>query len=161
MDFFVRPAKTEDLPRILQIYDRARRFMAENGNPTQWGSSYPERSLLEGDIQGGNLYVIGDTHDIHGVFAFFLGADPTYAVIEQGSWRSDAPYGTIHRIASDGTGGMVAAAVFWCRSQISYLRIDTHADNAPMQHVVGKLGFLRSGIIYQPDGSPRIAYELL
>ena len=31
----VRPAVLEDLDRILEIYAEARRFMAENGNPTQ------------------------------------------------------------------------------------------------------------------------------
>lgn len=48
------------------------------------------------------LYVIEEDGQIHGVFAFILGADPTYAVIEDGAWRSDEAYGTIHHIA-DGT----------------------------------------------------------
>ena len=36
---------------------------------------------------------------LHGVFAFILGEDPTYGVIEDGQWLSGDPYGTIHRIA--------------------------------------------------------------
>lgn len=30
----IRPAKQTDLERILEIYTIARKFMAENGNPT-------------------------------------------------------------------------------------------------------------------------------
>ena len=43
----IRLAEAGDLPVILEIYRRARRFMAENGNPTQWGDGHPPRQLLE------------------------------------------------------------------------------------------------------------------
>ncbi len=39
---------------------------------------------------------------IHGVFAFIIGEDPTYRIIENGEWKSDTLYGTIHRLASTG-----------------------------------------------------------
>ena len=32
----IRLAKTEDLNNITDVYSYARKFMAENGNPTQW-----------------------------------------------------------------------------------------------------------------------------
>ena len=38
----IRRAKLEDLPQMLLIYQRARRFMKETGNPNQWKDSYPE-----------------------------------------------------------------------------------------------------------------------
>ena len=53
------------------------------------------------------------------------------------------------------------AALNFCRKKISHIRIDTHHDNKPMQHVVEKAGFARTGSIYVDDGSPRIAYELI
>ena len=93
------------------------------------------------------------------MFYFAVEADPTYQVIENGAWSSDKPYGVIHRIASNGAGGIFAAALGFADSQISHLRIDTHHDNKPMQHVVEKHGFQKRGIIYVADGSPRIAYE--
>lgn len=49
----------------------------------------------------------------------------------------------------------------YCKAQIPHLRIDTHEDNKVMQHVLEKYGFVRCGIVYVSDGSPRIAYELL
>ncbi len=154
----IRRAEPADLEDILKIYAIARKFMAEHGNPTQWGSTYPAREQIEADIQAGQLYV-AQSDCIHGVFYFEIGEDPTYAHIEDGAWGSDAPYGIIHRIASDGSGGIFSACLGFCRSQISHIRIDTHRDNLPMQRAVEKHGFQRRGIIYVADGSPRIAYE--
>ena len=96
---------------------------------------------------------------IHGVFYFYIGKDPTYDYMEDGAWASDTPYGTIHRIAGDGTGGILKSAVAFCGSRIGHLRIDTHHDNVVMQNAVKKQGFQRRGIIYIADGSPRIAYD--
>ena len=42
---------------------------------------------------------------------------------------------------------------------IPHLRIDTHENNAVMQHLVEKHGFQRCGIIHLEDGAPRIAFE--
>ena len=153
----IRPATQADLSDILEIYAHARRFMAENGNPTQWGQNHPAQHLLDEDISLNRLYVVESGERLCGVFMFEVGNDPTYTYIE-GSWRSDSPYGVIHRIAGVG-GGVFAAALEYCSGVIGHLRIDTHADNKPMQHVVEKAGFSKRGIIYVEDGTPRIAYD--
>ena len=160
MEYFVRNAATEDLPRIEEIYAYARRFMEETGNPNQWGKTNPPHEWLVDDIAKGLLYVITCDEVIHGVFYFYIGADPTYGSIEDGAWKYDAPYGTIHRIASDGSGGILKTAVEFCLGMIPHIRIDTHHDNTVMQKAVAKLGFQRSGIIRLANGDPRIAYEL-
>ena len=159
-EYWIRPAAVADLDEVERIYERARRFMVHSGNPTQWVNGYPRRELLEDDIRRGNLYVVLLDHVICGVFVYIIGDDPTYACMEGGHWRSDSPYGTIHRIASD-RSGIFAAAVEFARSKCSHLRVDTHADNKPMQHLAEKHGFSRRGIIYVEDGTPRIAYDLL
>jgi len=156
----IRPAERTDLDEIERIYAYARRFMAQNGNPTQWKNGYPWRDLLEEDIDRQTLYVAVKGDSLCGVFVFAEGEDPTYARIEGGTWLSDAPYGTIHRIASI-TGGLFPEALAFCRSKCAHIRIDTHADNKPMQHLAEKYGFSRRGIIYVADGTPRIAYEQL
>ena len=156
----IRLAEQTDLNEIERIYADARRFMAENGNPTQWVNGYPGRELLEADISCGNLYVARKGNEIYGVFLFVIGEDPTYGYIEDGTWISDSPYGTIHRIASRGSG-LFAEALEFCRGLCAHIRIDTHHNNMPMQHLIEKHGFTRCGIIYTDDGSPRIAYELL
>ena len=161
MEYLIRKAEMKDLPRIEAIYAYARRFMAENGNPNQWGNTTPKTELLLDDISKGDLFVLIHDDEIHGVFYFFIGPDPTYGVIEDGQWRSDTPYGTIHRIAGDGSGGVLAAAVAFGKQRIRHLRIDTHDDNKIMQRAVAKFGFQRAGIIHLANGSPRIAYDLL
>ena len=161
MDYVIRTALREDLPRIEEIYAYARRFMAETGNPNQWGNTTPRTSLLEDDIEKGLLFVMTHEDQIHGVFYFYIGPDPTYGEIEDGQWRSDTPYGTIHRIAGDGSGGVLAAAVRSGKERINHIRIDTHEDNKIMQRAIAKQGFQRSGIIHLENGSPRIAYDLL
>ena len=37
-------ATAADLPQILAIYAHARAFMAQHGNPNQWGASPPNGS---------------------------------------------------------------------------------------------------------------------
>ena len=161
MDHYVRKATFEDLPVILEIYTSARKFMRENGNPNQWGDNHPQKELLIQDIEAEQLHVVCCDDRFFGVFYFVIGNDPTYENIFQGSWRSATPYGTIHRIASDGSGGVLKAAVEYGSAQIDHLRIDTHHDNWVMQRAVQRLGFEKRGIIYLPDGSPRIAYDRL
>ena len=98
-----RGAVRADMARILDIYARAREFMAKNGNSTQWGDNYPSPELLEEDIDTNRLFVYMVNGRMQAVFAFVLGEDPTYKVIEDGQWLNDTlPYGTLHRLASAG-----------------------------------------------------------
>ena len=160
MTYTVRPAKESDFGRIEEIYAYARTFMANNGSPNQWGNTYPPKEQLLRDISEEKLFVITDGEVAHGVFFFWIGEDPTYQRID-GAWRSDLPYGTIHRIAGDGSGGILKTAVAFAEGKIGHLRIDTHEDNHVMQKAVTGLGFQHRGIIYLEDGSPRIAYDFI
>ena len=153
-------AQIEDIPEIMRVYDSARKFMRASGNMKQWINGYPQEALLQDDIRKKQLYVMRYDGRICGVFAFIIGADITYAHIEDGSWLCDSEYGTIHRIGGDGShNGILSGAVSFCEARIRHLRIDTHEDNLPMQRAVLRNGFERRGIIYISDGTPRIAYE--
>lgn len=165
----IRKANLEDMNRILEIYAYARDFMVKRGNPKQWAEKgYPAQSLLAEDIEKGELYVMvteesegEEPMNICGVFAYPVGQDPTYARIEDGAWLSDRPYGTIHRIAGDGTvRGLLRQAVDFGLTLTDCIRIDTHADNLVMQEAIKKCGFTYCGIIYAADGTPRYAYQL-
>lgn len=157
----IRPAEPGDLDALLAVYASARAYMCLHGNPSQWGDDYPSPALLEEDIRRGRLYVDADERGaVHGAFAFLPGDDPTYARIEGGSWLSDAPYGVIHRVASDGRmPGVFHRCAAFCRARCANLRIDTHHDNHTMQRLIEGAGFRRCGVIYVEDGSPRIAYQ--
>lgn len=160
-NYHVRKAADSDFENILSVYAYARQFMAEHNNPNQWGTTKPSPEELCGDIRSGNLYVVEKSGTICGVFAFFLGEDPTYAEIFDGSWHFCMDYGTIHRVAGCGSRGILHACVSYCEQITPYLRIDTHHDNYVMQRAVLKEGFRRCGIIYIADGTPRIAYDRL
>ncbi len=151
---------------VLDIYSHARGFMAENGNPDQWGrSGYPSEELLLKDIRARRLYVIRASGRCVASFVFITGNEPTYTIIENGAWLDDAPYGTIHRLASYSEGrGAARACIDFCKSRCKELgiglRADTHEANLPMQHILESAGFVRCGTIHVADGTPRIAYQL-
>jgi predicted GNAT family N-acyltransferase len=138
--------------------------MERSGNPTQWSGGYPRPNLLSADIEKHQLFIMSAHGTLCGVFAFIFGIDPNYVDIENGKWLNDEPYGTIHRIASDGTGhGIFEACLEFCLEYTENIRIDTHADNVKMQATLMDNGFIQCGTIYVHDGvsdhSPRIAYQ--
>ena len=152
----------EDLPEILKLYEEARAFMQETGNATQWGSSYPPAQLVEADIREGKSYVCEADGVLAGVFYFSEGPDPDYAEIYEGSWIGTGAYHVMHRVAAPGrVKGAGSFSIRWCaENSQGDLRIDTHRNNLPMQHVLGKLGFETCGIIHLADGDERIAFEI-
>ena len=125
----IRQANIEDLPQLLALYDHARIFMAEHGNPAQWGKNYPSEELVEGDIRNGNQYVGVADERIHRI-------------------TSD---GTVK--------GAASACLTWAFGQCGNLKIDTHRDNVVMQNMLQKNGFQSCGIIHVQDGSERLAYQ--
>ena len=172
----IRDAELAELDEIMKIFDIARQYMREKGNMNQWINGYPSRELITEDIEAGHLFVCLDTSDgdcvdgndgndgndgkIHGVFAFILGKDPTYDLIEGGKWLNNEPYGTIHRMASDGAiSGLLEKTMPFCLGLTDNVRIDTHADNKPMLDAVRRYGFRHCGVIYVADGSPREAFQ--
>ena len=157
----IRKTRESDIATVMGIFDTARAFMREHGNATQWPVGSPSEETLRADIAAGTSHVCCEDGRVVATFAFVPGVDPTYVHIE-GAWRVDAPYCAIHRVASDGTVRGVSHAVFeYCAERADYLRIDTHADNAPMQGAIRKFGFEECGIIHIADGSPRVAFDWL
>lgn len=156
----VTKARADQIDRIMGIYEYARQFMKENGNPMQWGDVHPPRELIEEDIRRQKLYVCINGDEIAGVFYYDIEDDPTYSVIEKGVWLNDKPYGVVHRIASaEGTKGAATFCLKWAFEQAGNIRIDTHEDNKPMRGLLGKLGFEYCGIIRIASGAPRMAFQ--
>lgn len=156
----IRKAVPEDTDEIKRIFASAKKYMAALGNTTQWGDGYPGEDIIKTDIANNNQYIITEQGKTVGVFSLIIGEDSTYRIIKDGKWHHDKMYGTIHRLASDGTAKGIANACFkYCAAQIDYLRIDTHKDNLPMQATIEKFGFRKCGIIYVRNGSERIAFD--
>lgn len=161
--FTIRKTTLPDTPRLLEIFAYARELMKRTGNPTQW-KTYPEKDILKADIAAGRSYVLEAEGKIRGTFAYLTEIEPAYAGLEGGSWLNDEPYGTIHRIATDGSmKGILDAALEFAASQRPNIRIDTHEDNRIMLTALAERGFTRCGVVYYDtdvkNHDPRIAFH--
>ena len=156
----IRKTKVADMAACEEIYASAREYMRSSGNPDQWKDGYPGTVEILSDIASGCGYVAEDGGEVVAVFYFAAGPDPTYSVIYDGDWKSDAPYGVIHRVAVKHHGmGIIDFIFSECFNAAGHLRIDTHKDNIPMQKVLSRCGFEYCGIIYLANGDERLAYE--
>ena len=163
----IRHAEIHELDTIMEIYAYARGFMAQNGNPKQWGATnWPPRNMIEQDIKDKTCHVCCEGDEILGVFYYNYGKniDPAYNYIVDGEWKDASPYGVVHRIASGGkVKGVGKFCIRWAVEKSGgHLRMDTHGDNKIMQNLLTGLGFVHCGTIYVvEDNDPRLAYEKL
>ena len=159
----IRQAVLADLDRLMEIYEIAKRFMQQSGNPNQWINGYPQPDFIVSEINNQHCWVCLNEDDcIIATFCFVPGPDDTYAQISEGEWLSDVPYHVIHRLASDGScRGIAQICIDWCDKHSNNIRADTHADNKIMQYLLEKNSFIRCGIIRVANGTPRIAYQRL
>ncbi len=160
MKMIVRKSTSCDLVRILEIYESARNFMRNNGNPEQWSVNYPPVDIVKADIESGISFVCELAGEICAVFVLAFGDDPLYRVIQDGQWLNDLPFASVHRVASDMTVRGITKSIFdYCKIKSDNIKCDTHRDNIPMQRALEKNGFLPVGTVYAEDGTPRIAYH--
>ena len=158
----IRKALPKDVTSIAKIYEEAKRFMREAGNPDQWVVGGPDENSAREDVANGLLYVVTDNDKVIATFMYLEGPDKTYEKIYDGAWLDDAPYHVIHRVAlsCSAHGRGVGAYIFnYCFNLTPNLKIDTHRDNIPMQKSLTRAGFVRCGIIYLENGDERIAYQ--
>ena len=72
----IRKSTEQDIPRMMEIYARARAFMAAHGNPNQWGpTGWPPEPLIRQDIAQGHSYVCVHEGRVVGTFFFISGED--------------------------------------------------------------------------------------
>jgi hypothetical protein len=151
----------------MELYTAARAYMRRCGNHVQWVGGYPSRDLIATSIAAGEQYVCVVDGIIAATFWFAVAQEPTYAEIVDGpGWLDgdktfeEAPYGVVHRLASDGSvGGVGAFCLEWSFEQCGNLRVDTHAVNTVMQRLLARLGYTRCGTIHIADGTPRDAFQ--
>lgn len=166
----IRKTQPQDLGAVLNIYQQARIFMRETGNPSQWADSWPPSTLIEEDIIQQKSYVcvkspsesptVAKTEQVMAVFFLETADDPSYHQI-QGQWlEPHQPYGVIHRLASSRRiQGAATLCLQWALEQCGNIRIDTHQANLPMRNLLQKLDYHYCGIIHTHDGTARLAYQ--
>ena len=161
MNRIIREARPTDMTDIMKVMDAAKKIMRLSGNMHQWGEGYPSEAVIMADMERNGGFVIEDDGKTVGYFAFLSSPEPTYAKIDEGKWLNDElPYHVVHRIASyPDVHGIFSNIMDFCFSKDQNIRIDTHRDNAIMQHNIAKHGFTYCGIIYLANGDERLAYQ--
>ena len=137
----IRKASVQDLGQIMQVYDKARKFMRENGN----------------DID--KMYLCMSEGRIACVFYYAAEEDEDYKEIN-GKWLNEEPYGVVHRVASTGiVRGAASFCLDWAYAQTLNLRMDTYSDNIPMQKLLEKCGFQYCGSFERLGMDKWMAYQ--
>ena len=150
-DRTIGKASTGDFTIVSNLIEQGKAKMIKAGNPNQWSANYPAESTIRRDIAQGDCYLL---------YVAKAGPEPNYHRIDKGDWLDDQPYYVIHRVASiEGVHGVMADIINYCSAFTSSIRIDTHADNRPMQASLIRLGFVYCGIIYVENGDSRLAFQ--
>ncbi|WP_461214959.1 GNAT family N-acetyltransferase [Lacticaseibacillus sp. GG6-2] len=166
---FVRPGTTADIPAIMAIIASARAFLGAQ-RINQWQGTYPDQPAVEQDIADETNRVLVVDGRVAGTASLLDGPDPFYKRIDGDGWQGSKPYMMIHRFALDGHYRGQQLSRFFMSNLTSEayalgyrdLRIDTHAQNQIMQHVIAAAGYQFRGIVYLDEPVPeRNAYQLL
>ncbi len=153
----LKKATLADLDTIIDILKDGSNQLAESG-VDQWQGDYPSRDQITSDINNGFAYLAqSDDNETVGAIAVVTPPDPSYDTMN-GTWLNNGDdYIVIHRVAihSQHAGHGYATRLFNAvidhvvsdHPEIKSIRIDTHADNKPMQHLIAKMGFTKVGEI--------------
>lgn len=173
MGMQIRKAEMADFDQVMAILKDGRNQLAERGID-QWQGDYPNPDHVKEDIEHGYAYLAkSEDGETVGTLSIVPAPDTTYDQLD-GAWQVETnDYVTIHRVAihSDHIGHGYASKLY--QAVISYftsgfndvksIRVDTHEDNLPMQHLIKKSGFKRVGTlhgVYRPNETSYV-YELV
>ena len=163
------PAAEEHLSALCKITEDAKAQLKRMG-VDQWQKGYPSEAVWASDIEKKITWVAVENGEVLGAFMFQTAPEISYAKLE-GAWLTDGDYASLHRVCvaenRKGTGvvGEMFRHAFELAKQAGCpsVRIDTHAENIPMQRALEKAGFKPCGTIYliggREDGDPRTAFE--
>ena len=158
------PARWEEVAAVMEIIRDGRAFQRQQGF-VQWDDTHPTQAAVEDDIRRGDGYAFRVDGCLAGYLCLSFNGDPAYPAIV-GAWHFDGDYAVIHRMAiGEAYRGMgLTGQVFRLAGEIAkargvdILRVDTHADNLRMRHVLQKQGFVQCGHVIQ-NGGDRLAFD--
>lgn len=173
-DCDMRPATVDDIPAIVATLEAGRSLLAADGIDQWQNGTGPDVDLVTEDVERGWGRVFLVDGQVAATAALIDEPEPNYAHMLEGAWqvRGDAaaPYATIHRVAvAPAFRGMHVAQRFYARlieearaRGFAEIRVDTHAGNIRMQHVIASAGFTRAGTVCISDDPKdlRWAYQL-
>ncbi len=155
-----------DYPHMQKNYARARELMARNGNPTQWGDTFPKDDVVRDDIaQRRAMLLVDEWADTSASSRNSRYAPaktpPTITSTAPGSTTIPTSPSTASR-PPDSSRHAARDCIAWALKHYGNVRADTHPNNKAMQHVLETSGFARCGLIQlldRPTDTTRIAYQ--
>lgn len=150
-----RRAESADIEAAWSIMQSAIRRLGEAG-VDQWQHGYPNRERVVRDVEERIGWVLCEEESVVAYGAMVLTGEPAYADIADGEWLTrEGDYAVVHRMCvaerclgrGYGRRFMAEAEREAARSKRS-MRVDTHADNRVMQHLMPDMGYTYCGIIY-------------
>ena len=150
----------------MQLVAQAKLFM-KNCGLDQWQDGYPFREDFLEDIDRGHCHVFTENGEIAAAITISDIPEECYGEVYDGAWLTgDIPYAIIHRsTVSDkyrGRGLGFELLLFGCevarKKGFKTIRVDTHANNAPMRATLEKCGYKHCGRVYlEGIEKPRLA----
>lgn len=169
-NYIRRTAAPDDIAEIKELFDCARDFMAQQGNP-QWQDGYPYDDVVHSFVSGSNFRILEIGGKIAAVYSVF-DSDGEYDDID-GRWLTDGEDGknknylAVHTLAVSPTfrgRGLARAAFKEAEEEArakgkSSIRMDTHVKNQPMQKLLSSCGFAYCGKVKSRGEGAFICFE--
>lgn len=160
----LRKALESELPACWEIIQYAIERRRQDGS-RQWQDGYPNENSIRSDFENGYSYVVDDDGVLLAYGAIIFDVEPAYNDIE-GQWLTEGEYVGVHRVAASPLAkGKGVARFFFTEleeiakaNEVYSIKVDTNFDNAPMLHLLDKLGYTYCGEVYF-RGSARKAFE--
>lgn len=168
MGLVLRNAVETDMIQLTGMLEDAIALLAKN-NVDQWQNGTLSSELLLGAVLTKEAYV-WEERDMGAIAGFCVinTTDDLYdQALSEGKWRVEGSYLAIHRVmVSQHIRGLKTSTQMFLDIKkmgiingVQSLRVDTHPDNLLMQKALIRNGFVRTGLLYMPSGSPRYTYD--
>lgn len=172
----IRLATKEDLNEICDLFASIKKELATENNP-QWGASieqypylneyfidYPNRQIIEEDINNKELYVYEEDKIIKGIITICKDNGEYEGIVETSNKKSII----IHRLAIPENYrklGLAQKLISYAENKakedkISIIKADTEVSNIKMNNLFNKLGFkVKGNFSYDDYPGKYIYYE--
>lgn len=163
-DYGFRKAVPTEAEAIWEILQGAIARRKADGSQ-QWQDGYPNPRVIANDMAKDAAYVLTQEREVVGYAAVMVNGEPAYDDLE-GEWLTHGDYMVVHRVAvSEKHLGKGLARIIFAHLErhalslgIHSIKVDTNFDNAPMLHILDRLGYTHCGGVTL-RGAPRLAFE--
>src|SRR5689334_21126538 len=97
MEYTFRKGQQAECDDCWEILQHAIQRRKQDGSE-QWQDGYPNKNIVQQDIEKGIGYVLMQGHSIVGYTAVIINDEPAYNYIE-GKWLTNGDFVVVHRVA--------------------------------------------------------------